>query len=526
METGPKDTPIPAEASSSRSEDREALTRRAFLKQAAFATAAMAAPFPVLADPYAPQSGSGAAAGVLPDGQVRPVRVTGRVLSGKAGLAGVAVTDGLTVTATDAEGRFEIVSNTLQSFVSITTPDGYAIGQNPSGTAAFYQPIMPNDAGEMAARFDLASQDGSDDRHGFLVLSDPQTQDAYEMDLFHAETVPDVRETAAALAGRSLFGVGCGDIMFDDLTLYPEYERGVRDMGMPFFQVVGNHDLDFGPTDDGSVRTFCRHFGPNYYSFDRGEVHYIVLDNVFWHGEGYIGYVTDDQLNWLVQDLALIEPGRTVAVFNHIPQYNTRHIRTGDDSPSISSTTVNRERMYRLLEPYKAHVFSGHVHEHEHIFEGGVHEIVQGTVCGAWWSGPICWDGTPNGYGVYEVDGSDIRWRYKSTGLGEDHQMRVYLRGADPGAPDEIVANVWDWDPEWRVVWYEDGMRRGAMARRPGTDPLSESLHRGSDLPERRPWVEPKITNHLFYAPVSPEAGKVVVEATDRFGRTYASELG
>ena len=64
------------------------------------------------------------------------------------------------------------------------------------------------------------------------------------------------------------------------------------------------------------------------------------------------------------------------------------------------------------------------------------------------------------------------------------------------------------------------------MARRPGTDPLSESLHRGSDLPERRPWVEPKITNHLFYAPVSPEAGKVVVEATDRFGRTYASELG
>ena len=66
METGPKDTPIPAEASSSRSEDREALTRRAFLKQAAFATAAMAAPFPVLADPYAPQSGTGTVAGVQP----------------------------------------------------------------------------------------------------------------------------------------------------------------------------------------------------------------------------------------------------------------------------------------------------------------------------------------------------------------------------------------------------------------------------------------------------------------------------
>ena len=524
MDTRRKTKADEADRPSTRSVDREALTRRAFLKQAAFAAAAIAAPFPVLADPYAPQAkvsaGEAAAAGV------RPVRVSGRVLSGRAGLGGVAVTDGLTVTATDADGRFELASNTRQSFVSIATPDGYAIQQNPTGTASFYRPITPDDSGEMAARFDLAELDGSDERHGFLVLADPQTQDAYEMGLFHGETVPDVKATAAALADRRLFGVGCGDIMFDDLTLYPEYERGVQRMGMPFFQVVGNHDLDFGPSDDGSVQTFCRHFGPNYYAFDRGEVHYIVLDNVFWHGEGYIGYVTDDQLNWLAQDLALIEPGRTVAVFNHIPQYTTRHIRTGDDSPSISSTTVNRERMYGLLEPYRAHVFSGHVHEHEHIFESGVHEIVQGTVCGAWWSGPICWDGTPGGYGVYEVDGSEIKWRYKSTGLGDDHQMRVYLRGADPGAPDEIVANVWDWEPEWRVVWYEDGMRRGAMARRRGTDPLSEKLHRGSGLPERRPWVEPVPTNHLFYAPVSTGAREVVVEATDRFGRTYASRLG
>ncbi|MDE2729523.1 MAG: twin-arginine translocation signal domain-containing protein, partial [Gemmatimonadota bacterium] len=244
--------------SSNRSKDREALTRRAFLKQAAFAAAAMAAPFPVLADPYAPQAGSNAAAGAQPASlvrPVRPVRVSGRVTAGRASLAGVAVTDGLTVTSTDADGRFELVSNTLQSFVSISTPDGYAIAQNPSGTASFYRPITADESGEMAARFDLAALDGSDERHGFLVLSDPQTQDAYEMGLFHAETVPDVQETAAALSDRRLFGVGCGDIMFDDLTLYPEYERGVGLMDMPFFQVVGNHDLDFGPTDDGSVRT-------------------------------------------------------------------------------------------------------------------------------------------------------------------------------------------------------------------------------------------------------------------------------
>ena len=195
MDTGHKEESTFIDSSPPGSKEREALTRRAFLKQAAFVAAAMAAPFPVLADPYAPQSQAAVRNGV------RPVRVSGRVAAGNAGLGGVAVTDGLTVSATDADGRFEIVSNTLQSFISISTPDGYAIPLNPSGTAAFYRPIVPDRAGEMAARFDLTALDGSDERHGFLVLADPQTQDAYEMGLFHAETVPDVQQTAAALAG-------------------------------------------------------------------------------------------------------------------------------------------------------------------------------------------------------------------------------------------------------------------------------------------------------------------------------------
>ncbi len=54
MDTDRNDIPNLADVSLPGSKDRETLTRRAFLKQAAFAAAAMAAPFPVLADPYAP----------------------------------------------------------------------------------------------------------------------------------------------------------------------------------------------------------------------------------------------------------------------------------------------------------------------------------------------------------------------------------------------------------------------------------------------------------------------------------------
>ncbi|MEZ4701114.1 MAG: calcineurin-like phosphoesterase family protein [Rhodothermales bacterium] len=490
-------------------------SRRQFLRHAAFAGAGLALPLRILADPYAPIFHAPAG---------KPVRVRGRVRAGRANLAGVSVTDGVSVVRTGADGRYELTTTDAQPFVHIGLPDGYQIPQNAPGTARFYQPIAPNARGEMDASFDLEATDAGS-RHRFVVLADTQTQTPYEMGLLHDQTVPDVISTVQEL-GSVAFGVACGDIMFDDLSLYPEYERAVSRMGVPFFQVVGNHDLDFsGRSDLTSTETFCGRFGPRYYSFERGEVHYVVLDDVFYHGKGYIGYLDDIQLTWLAADLATVEAGRTVIVLTHIPGMGTASLRNGAASPDISGSITNRERLYRLLEPYTAHLITGHTHEHEHVFEGGVHEHVLGTACGAWWSGPICYDGTPSGYAVFEMDGSDVSWRYKSTGMPFDHQLRIYPRGSDPTAPDEIVANVWDADPEWEVVWYEDGERKGRMGQRLGLDPMSIELHAGPELPSHRPWVEPRKTQHLFYAPVSPEANSIRVEARDRFGRVYSATL-
>ena len=151
-------------------------------------------------------------------------------------------------------------------------PAGFAMLQNETGTARFYRPIEAGPGGEMQVLFDLERRGGDDENHAFLVLCDPQTQDDRDMGLFHQETVPDVQQTLQSLGNTPAFGVSCGDIMWDRLSLYPEYERAVSRMGIPFFQVVGNHDLDFdGPTDQTSVRTFQRHFGPPHYSFDVGD---------------------------------------------------------------------------------------------------------------------------------------------------------------------------------------------------------------------------------------------------------------
>jgi hypothetical protein len=255
-------------------------------------------------------------------------------------------------------------------------------------------------------------------------------------------------------------------------------------------------------------------------------VHYVVLKDVFWHGVGYLGYLGREQLTWLEQDLRLIEPGRTVIVVTHIPVLSTRTLRAGQSSPSITTSVANRDALYRILEPYRAHILSGHTHENEHLRDGGCRHHVAGTVCGAWWSGPICGDGTPNGYPVYEVRGEEVTHRYKATGLPFSHQLRAYPHGADPTATNEIVANVWDWDPDWRVIWYENGERKGLMTQRRGNDPWSRQLHSGPELPPRRTWVEPYPTDHLFYAPASRDAREIVVEATDPRGRRYTARVG
>ena len=490
------------------------LDRRSFVKTVGLGAAALSLPRPLLASSRSARPYN--YAGTM-------VRVRGSVRAGDRGLPGVAVSDGLDVVETAGDGSFELISPN-RPFVYISLPSGYRLPRNPVGTTRFYEPLRPSREGEAEASFQLQPLEVSDHRHAALVLPDPQTEDAQEMRWLHEQTVPDVRETLRQMGDVEVFGVACGDIMFDKLELFPDYERAVSRMGVPFFQVVGNHDVDVDElTDEASTAVFSSYFGPTYYSFDRGEVHYVVLDDVFWYGGGYIGYVDADQLAWLEKDLARMEPGRTVIVALHIPILGSSHLRNGRDRPLLNFAVTNRESLYRLLEPFAVHLVAGHTHESEHLFHHGLHEHVSGTVCGAWWSGPICADGTPNGYSVYEIDGSSVSWRYKATGRDFDHQMRVYPRGADPASPEEIVANVWNWDPEWTVVWWEDGSRKGEMARRVGLDPLAVQLHTGPEIPPRRPWVEPYGTGHLFYAPVSQRARDVRVEVTDRFGRSYSA---
>jgi hypothetical protein len=435
------------------------------------------------------------------------------------GVAGVPVTDGVSIVLTDKNGQYELESNTTAEFVYISVPAGYAFPEN-KGIASFYKRIK-----DTKNDFTLEKLKVDDHKHTFVVWADPQMKTKKDVELLKSQSVPDLQELIKSYPKDTLIhGIGCGDLVWDEFELYEDYKQAVELCGIPFFNVIGNHDMDNeARTDDGSANTFKQQFGPTYYSYNRGQLHYIVLDDVFFLGAAkeYIGYITENQLQWLEQDLALVKPGTTIILSLHIPTYTGLARRNQQKDEPGGGTVANRKQLYKMLAPYKVHIMSGHTHFNDNWEEGDIMEHNHGTVCGAWWTGPICSDGTPSGYGVYDVDGTDIKWHYKSTGMSKDKQLRIYAKGRLQAFPDEISVNVWNWDNKWKVEWYEDGVLQGLMDRRVAFDPWAVELYLGPGLPKKRGFVEPTLTDHMFFAKPSAAAKQITVKATDSFGNVY-----
>lgn len=462
-----------------------------------------------------------------PQGMVH-LTLTGTVKDeGGKGIAGVAVTDGRNIVQTDKKGRYALQSTTEASFVYITLPSGYEIPHK-GHIAAFYHKITPL-KNKFKADFLLTRMARSDKKHYAIVWADPQINTREQADLLHNTAVPDTRQHVQTLLKEGpVHGLSAGDIAWDAPAIIPEYKKAVDEVGIPFFQVLGNHDMDIHTrSDERSVKSFSDSLGPAWYSFNRGDAHYIVLDNVFYYSDSYnyIGYITEQQFQWLEQDLARVKPGSLVFVAMHISAYTQEKQRYKREKDNPGNITFNRKYLFDLLKPFRAHLLTGHTHYNENRTEEGVYEHIHASVCAAWWTAPVCDDGTPGGYGVYEINGSELKWYYKSIGKPVSYQMRTYNRGTYPQRPADIAVNVWNWDKEWKVTWSEDGKFQGKMQQEVAFDAEAVQYMQGPDKPGKYPWIEPRLTDHMFFATPSKDARKVSIEVTDRFGNRYVEEI-
>ncbi|HEX8461251.1 MAG TPA: calcineurin-like phosphoesterase family protein [Segetibacter sp.] len=493
------------------------VNRRGFLRNFGLAGAAITTPAALVFGATKPGAGKK---------DLATLTIRGNVNNNGRPLTDVMVTDGINVVATDKQGNYELFSNNTAEFVYISVPAGYTIPHE-KGIAKFYVPITQK--GSFKADFNLEKLKVDDKKHNFVVWADPQMISEKDATLLKTQSAPDLRDLVKSYPADTLFhGIGCGDLVWDHFDLYEDYKQAVEMTDIPFVNVIGNHDMDIDArTDDFSAQTFKKHFGPTYYSYNRGSVHYVVLDDVFFIGAAkkYIGYLTETQLQWLEQDLVNIKPGSTIVVSLHIPTNTGNARRNNLKEEELGGTLSNRQQLYKILKPYKVHLMSGHTHMNEKWEQDNMIEHVHGTVCGAWWTGPICSEGTPNGYAVYEVNGNDIKWYYKSTGKPKEHQLRIYQKGRQKEFADEVAVNIWNWDLAWKLEWYEDGALKGAMTQRISLDPWAMELYEGADLPKKHKFVDPSLTDHLFYAKPSAGAKEIMVKATDRFGSVFIEKM-
>ncbi|MDJ0865196.1 MAG: calcineurin-like phosphoesterase family protein [Myxococcota bacterium] len=496
------------------------------------------------------------------------------------GVPGVRVSDGRRVVRSDAGGRWSLEIGDA-AIVFVTKPAGWMTRVDPvtqlprfyyihqpggSPPGLRYAGIEPTGSLPDSIDFPLRRVD-EPARFEAILFADTQPQTAVEVDMVRDDVVAGLVGTDAR------FGMTLGDILFDDLSLFPRFNRVIGQIGIPWYNVPGNHELNLLAADDRhSLETFKRTYGPPYYAFEVGDAVFFVLDNIEYQGNGtadpadvrgaggYEARLGEQQLEWLERELAHVPAEKLVFLAMHAPLRTYLH-----DLPRAN--TQDRRDLFRLLEG-REHLYAvaGHSHTTEHHYfgrddgfpgPGELHHHVLTTVSGSWWSGPLDArgiadatqrDGTPNGYHVLEVDGVELAVRYRAAGMSADHQMRIvfdvahhqhrpealrdYRHGelldgrfpVDAVPAAQVVVNLFDGGPRSRVSFEVGGRPPVEMQRVSYPDPWVHELY-GRNRETVKSWVKAEPSSHLWTADLPDDLGPgtytLTVRATDEFGRVH-----
>lgn len=441
--------------------------------------------------------------------------LVGYISDGQKGIANVVVSDGFATATTNDEGIYQMHRNDSAKFVFISVPAEYKMPVNGS-IPAHYKPI---DQGleTVFANFQLERKN-IENNFTLVALADPQPSVEWELKRFRQETVKDIQALVAQSATTSFVGITLGDLTWDAPQLYPGYTDAVNEIPFALLPVIGNHDHDQNVIDNDrkASHNFEKYFGPTYYSYNEGQCHFVVMDDIIYgNRKSYKNRISDEQIAWLKEDLQYVNKDKLIIIGVHAPTtFHTHQLE-------------NSKELYEILTGYKVIILSGHTHNAAYTeISKDITEYTLNAVFGSGWIGDINPRGGPNGYGIFEIEGNKLKNQYfKATGFPSSYQMKLYPPGSSEEHKNSVIANVWNWNEHWTVEVYENGKLQGNMTQYLGFDPFAQEYMLGPDKPRHRPKTEPKKSGNMFH--YTPKSKKAVIKvvAKDEFGNVYTDQI-
>lgn len=469
-------------------------------------------------------------------GKKSELTVSGNVMDtdGKP-FVGAVISDGRKCTVTDEKGYYEFERNRYATFITCSIPSDAVIecSGNYNMPCSHYQNVTN---GKKTYDFTYRRQ-ASEKRFRFLGLGDCQVGKDTHIERFKNETIADVRKLLNENEAVPTYAITLGDNVNNTWELFPDIAKVIGQCPVPLFSTIGNHDHEFvsgGQSDELARKKYEATFGPSSYSFNRGDCHIVSMDNVY-HGASAVGDYSAGfekfQYEWLKQDLELTDKSKMVILCVHIPFKN---------GFSTSDVKIGSAEILQLLSQFSsAIIVSGHTHNIQTNWTNSVNgktipEYVVGATCGAWWSGTICGTGDPNGYNVFELDGTKIIDEYfKSSQLPRSFQMTmmrpkdfpdfnsndITFRFSSTDA-DYIYVHAFNFR-KWTLTLYEDGVAT-ATSKTVSSDYnmwakyyyyKKDKLGKDNYTGKTNRMVKFKLKN--------PDAKDIKVEAVDAYGNTY-----
>ncbi len=497
-------------------------------------------------------------------GKPAPANVTGTVLCNGAGVPGVLVSDGVEIVKTDANGNYRLQSEKRWKYVFMTIPSGYEAPLN--GILPEFWKELKADAGT-AEQVDFELIKASNDNYTLLVLGDMHLA-RRTGDLAQFEKVAGFINKTIAEAPGKVYALTLGDMTWDMYWLsnnfgFPEYLETMNGYftDVPFFHTMGNHDNEMEKAGDWEKAfKYTENLSPDYYSFNLGKIHYIVMDNMDFTGvepgeenrSKYAKNFTAEQLEWLRKDLSYVDKSTPIFVTAHEPLARPSGLSWNEQ---LNGKDADLDTFIGIFDGYDVRFLSGHTHN---LFnKNWTDKFVEhnsGAICASWWwSGyitpgiHIAQDGAPGGFTVWTVNGTEMTHYYQAALQSRDYQFRAYDMNSVKATITEdlsshdgypkyynhiqgygeniILVNVWDYDENWKVEISENGSP--LEVNEVGVyDPLHIYA---MTIPRLNKWNTTTFSTakwrHFFQATASAPDTPVTVKVTDRYGKVYTEEM-